>query len=144
MKSLFLSLLLCFLFLGLEAQDLNGYWKGTITQNEGGYRSEYVLELWIYQKEDSIIGKSYVFVDNIYAEMEISGSIHSDVYLQIKDDKIISHEELEGMEWCIKSYQLLLKQTGGVMRLEGHWQGITSFSSCIPGKIYLKKSIPRA
>ncbi len=143
-RTLFCSIIFCFLFFLASAQDINGYWRGTITQDEGGYRSEYILELWIYQKGDSIIGKSYVFVDSIYAEMEISGTLFSDVYLQIKDDRIISHEELEGMEWCIKSYQLLLKQTGSALRLEGHWQGVTSFSSCIPGKIFLKKSIPRA
>ncbi len=125
------------------SQDISGYWRGTITQNEGGYRSEYVLELRITQKGDSITGKSFVFVDNIFAEMDISGNFHSGIYLQLKDDRIVTHEELDGMEWCIKSYQLLLKKKGAEWRLEGHWQGLTSFSNCIPGRVYLKKTIPR-
>ena len=27
---------------------------------------------------------------------------------------------------------------------QGHWQGETSFSSCVPGKIFLQKKVPRA
>jgi len=136
---------LCFLStLGIaQDQDIAGYWKGTITQDAGGYRSSYVMELWISQKGDSIVGKSFVFVDDIYAEMKVSGSFHSGVYLQMKDDEIITHEELEGMEWCIKSYQLLLKKNGQTAKLEGHWQGQTTFSSCIPGRIELTKGTPK-
>lgn len=126
------------------SQDISGYWRGTITQNEGGYRSDYVLELWIEQKGDSIIGKSYVFVDNIYAEMNISGTFNSGVYLDLKDNNIVTSAELQGMEWCIKTYQLLLKRREGIWRFEGKWQGVTSFSSCIPGNITLKKTVPRA
>lgn len=144
MKILLTAIFSFIIITAVNAQDINGYWKGTITQNEGGYRSEYILEVWLFQKGDSIMGKSFVFVDSIYAEMEVSGSFHNGVYLTMKDDKINTHEELQGMEWCIKSYQLLLKQIGAVMRLEGHWQGVTSFSSCIPGRIYLSKAIPRA
>jgi len=143
MRYLLLFLLLCLALPGI-AQDIGGLWKGTITQNKGGYRSEYTLELVLIQKGDSIQGRSYVFVDEIYAEMDIKGDFHSGVYLQIKDTEILNHEELEGMEWCIKSYQLLLKKNGGDWSLEGHWQGNTSFSSCIPGRILLKRAIPRA
>lgn len=144
MKHLIIIVFCCLATFGMaQNTPINGYWKGTITQDAGGYRSSYVMELWISQKGDSIVGKSFVFVDNIYAEMDVSGTFHSGVYLQLKDDKIVSHEELEGMEWCIKTYQLLLKKNGQVEKLEGHWQGQTSFSSCIPGRIELIKSTPR-
>lgn len=142
-----LILTFCFIltFSLLPAQsNLDGLWRGTITQNEGGYRSEYDLEIWIYQKGDSIIGNSFVFVDSIYAEMTIRGTIESELYIDIHDKEIIAHEELSGMEWCIKTYQLLLKQIGSTLRLEGHWQGRTSFSNCIPGKVFLRKVTPRA
>lgn len=144
MKDLFpIFLLLLFAEL-VAAQDVAGYWKGITTQNEGGYSAEYVFELWLSQKEDTVVGKAYVFVDSIYAEMAVSGFVENGVYLNIQDDKIIDHEELQGMEWCIKTYQLLLKNQDGVWKLEGNWQGATSFSICTPGKIYLKKAIPRA
>lgn len=139
-----LFLFLCLLSFQGMSQDISGLWQGTITQNKGAYRTEYALELVIIQKGEAIEGRSYVFVDDIFAEMDIEGDFHSGVYLQMKDTKIISHEELDGMEWCIKSYQLLLKKNNGEWSLEGHWQGDTSFSSCIPGRIKLKRAVPRA
>lgn len=124
--------------------ELGGYWTGTITQDEGGYRSNYRLEFFIDQEKDRIDGTAFVQVDTIYAEMKITGELHSGIYLQVRDLEIVEHEEVEGMEWCLKKYQLLLKQKGGELKLEGHWQGHTSFSSCIPGRISLTKTIPRA
>ena len=50
-------------------QDLNGYWKGKITQEDGGYTPEYLFELFIIQKGDSITGRSYVSIDSIYADI---------------------------------------------------------------------------
>ena len=129
---LFFNLLLVFSVGFCSAQqDLNGYWKGIITQEDGGFIPEYSFELFIIQNGDKISGRSYVYVDSIYAEMNLSGEIHSGVYLELKDEKILDHQELLGMEWCIKKYQLLLKQRNSVMYLEGHWQGETSFSTCV-------------
>ena len=139
---LIFSVFLC--NISLAQQDLNGYWKGTITQEAGGYIPEYSLELVLVQKGNTITGRSYVYVDSIYAEMNLSGKIHSNVIMELKDDKILEHEELQGMEWCIKKYQLILKQRDSTLLLEGHWQGETSFSKCIPGKIFLQKIVPRA
>jgi hypothetical protein len=144
MRYIFSLLILLSSISALQAQDISGHWKGRITQNEGGYRSEYILEMWFVQKGDSITGKSYVFVDNIYAEMNISGSVEGEIYLILKDDEIVSHEVLKGMEWCIKKYQLLIRRNGDTISLEGDWQGKTSFSTCIPGKIFLRKIVPRA
>lgn len=129
---------------GALAQDISGHWKGKITQDDGGYRPEYILEMWLVQKGDSITGKSFVFVDNIYAEMNISGSLAGGFYLRLKDEHIVSHEVLQGMEWCFKTYQLLVKNKENNLTIEGTWDGKTSFSKCIPGKIYLKRIIPRA
>jgi len=135
---------MCPLFSFGQTTLLSGLWKGTITQNEGGYRSTYDLELYIFQDGKEISGRSYVMVDNIYAEMVIEGDVKANLYLKIRDTHILDHQEREGMEWCIKDYQLLLKREGELLRLEGLWQGSTSFSTCVPGKINLKKVSPRA
>lgn len=144
MKLIFLLLSILFCSAGLAQQEITGSWKGKITQDAGGYTPEYAFELYLIQKDDSITGRSYVYVDSIYAEMNLSGQIHSDIFLELKDEKILEHEELQGMEWCIKKYQLLLKQRDSTLLLEGHWQGETSFGSCVPGKIFLEKKVPRA
>ncbi len=144
MKYFILSMLFFFCADCFAQKDLNGYWKGKITQEDGGYIPEYSFELFIIQKGDSITGRSYVYVDSIYAEMNLSGTVHSGILLELKDEVILDHEELQGMEWCIKKYQLMLKQRDSTFHLEGYWQGETSFSSCIPGKIFLQKTVPRA
>lgn len=144
MKNLILSLFLLACTNIALSQDVSGYWKGISTQQEGAYSSEYVFEFKLSQKNDSIIGTAYVYVDSIYAEMRVSGTIENGLHLNIKDDEIVEHEELQGMEWCIKTYQLTLKEQNGIWKMEGDWQGKTSFSNCTPGKIYLKKTFPRA
>lgn len=135
----------CFCMITAFAQkEVNGYWKGTITQEEGGFLPKYSIELFLIQKGDSIIGRSFVYVDSIFAEMDVTGQLHSGILLELRDTKVLEHESIQGMEWCIKRYQLLLKQQDSTLYLEGHWQGETSFSDCVPGKIFLKKKIPRA
>ena len=144
MKLLFVFLIIIPFNLCFAQQDFNGYWKGKITHEDGGYTPEYSFELFIIQKGDSITGRSYVYVDSIYAEMDIKGNVHDEIYLELNDEKIINHEELREMEWCMKKYQLKLEQKENIFHLEGHWQGETSFSTCVPGRIYLQKKIPRA
>lgn len=124
--------------------EVSGYWEGELTQDEGGYRSSYKFEMFIIQQGDKITGRSYVFVDDIYAQMEIKGNLHSGLLLMITDMNIIDDKISEGMEWCLKTYQLVRKVKAQQLILEGRWQGKTSFSSCIPGKITLRKVEPRA
>ena len=121
-----------------------GAWEGVITQNEGGYRSEYILNCSFIQDGEDVIGRTFIFVDDIFVEMEVKGKLYSDVLLNIEDIKIIDSDQHEGMEWCLKKYQLVLKKTGNRIELEGHWQGHTTFSDCIPGKVKLVQKLPRA
>ncbi len=123
---------------------VTGYWEGVLTQNHGGFSPEYKFELYLYQKGDEIVGRAVVSVDDIFVDMDIVGEIHSGLLLQIKDVKIVNDKRKDGMEWCMKEYQAILKRNGNDLELNGHWQGKTSFSDCIPGKISLKKSTPRA
>lgn len=144
MKYFFFFLFILLSFSSLGQDDLSGLWKGRITQNEGGYAPNYTFEIFIKQDGDKISGRSYVFVDEIYASFDISGSIHSSIYLELKDSEILENKVNEGMEWCLKKYQLVFKKKEGKFHLEGFWQGKTSFSTCIPGKVFLEKQVPRA
>lgn len=135
---------LFYIMTAFSQKELSGYWEGTITQEEGGFLPKYSIELFLIQKGDTIIGRSFVYVDSIFAEMDVIGELHSGIFLELRDMKILEHESIQGMEWCIKRYQLMLKQQDSVIHLEGYWQGKTSFSDCVPGKIFLKKKIPRA
>lgn len=127
-----------------EIDNLTGSWVGTITQDEGGYRSVYEFEMYLKQEGDEIIGRSYVYVDNIYAEMELKGELHSGFFFRFQETKMLDYEKFEGMEWCIKKGQLLIKLDKDQWIMDGYWQGNTSFSDCIPGKVKLRRIKPRA
>jgi len=127
-----------------EESNLSGSWYGELTQNEGSYRSSYEIYLIISEKDGIVSGYSYVSVDDIYASMSIEGTLSNNILMNAKDISIIETEQNAGMEWCMRNYSLILKKDNNVWKLEGHWNGSTSFSTCTPGKIYLKKAIPRA
>ncbi len=124
--------------------NLSGTWEGTIEQTKGDLHSEFDLTMKIVQSGNEIIGRSTIQIDGMFVEMEIRGSVHSGVFTQIDDTRIIDSKEKDGIEWCDKSYQLVYKLKDKQKVLEGHWQGKTSFSTCTPGKIYLKKQVIRA
>ncbi len=126
-----------------EKVDFSGSWQGVVTQQDG-YSSEYSMELYLRQEGNKIIGRSYVSVDSIYAEMEVEGVALAGKIVMVKDMKIVDDEIIDKLEWCLKTYQLILRKEEDAWHLEGSWQGKTSVRDCIPGEIYLKKAIPRA
>jgi len=126
------------------ANEINGSWSGVITQVEGGYRSSYKIDFIIQEKNGVVSGFSYVSVDDIYAKMKIQGTLSNHLLFNARDIAIEEDEVKPGMEWCMKNYILILKKEDNVWKLEGHWNGTTSFSNCKPGKVSLKKVIHRA
>lgn len=145
MKTMGFLFLLFSLPVLLGAQtNISGTWKGIITQDEGGYRSTYDMELILKQEGDRVTGRSIVRVDDIYAEMDLEGEITSGGYFRFQETQIVESKKAENIEWCIKRGQLLVRYDKDEVKLEGFWQGITSFSTCIPGKIFLKRSTIRA
>jgi len=137
-------LILAFPLLLAGQTNLSGTWKGIITQDEGGYRSTYDFELVIKQDGNKITGRSFVRIDDIFATMELEGEFSAGVIFRFQETAIVDSKKFEGLEWCVKRGQLLFKQDKEGWKLEGFWQGVTEFSTCIPGKIFLKKANPRA
>ena len=76
--------------------------------------------------------------------MELKGEITNGKHVRFQEIRILDFKTAEGIEWCVKRGQLLLIMDEDGWRLEGFWQGTTSFSNCIPGKILLKKTKARA
>ncbi|MFK7934843.1 MAG: hypothetical protein AB8G22_15145 [Saprospiraceae bacterium] len=123
---------------------LNGSWKGVITQDDGGYRAQYDFELYFNVSGKEITGRSYVTVDDIYCEMKIEGIVENGIVVSIKETKMVDSEQVEGMEWCYKKVVLELEEEQNKFKLTGRWEGITSFSNCVPGEVLLQKIVPRA
>lgn len=137
---------ICCIFcaIGLMAQeDFTGNWKGILTQNDGGFRSKYEFELYLKQDGLKITGRSYVYIDDIFAEMDLEGILLDDDTIWFQETKIGHNKILPGMQWCIKNGKLSLKKSGNSRKLEGTWEGNTPYNSCVPGKIFLQRIIPR-
>ncbi len=109
-----------------------------------GYRQSYSLQLIISEKDGVVSGYSYISVDDIYAKTVIKGKLSNNLLFTAKDMSIEEDEVGVGMEWCIKNYVLILKKEDNVWKLEGHWDGKTSFSTCTPGRVFLEKVDERA
>ena len=145
MYRIFTFLILFFLMFNLSAQDtFEGKWMGVITQNEGAYRTEYKYELYLQQKGQELIGRSFVYIDDIFAEIKVIGKLVDKDRIQFTETAIIADKKNSGMEWCIKEGELQINMTTAGIILQGTWRGSTSFSQCIPGKISLQKVTPRA
>jgi hypothetical protein len=130
----------------IPIDSLLGTWKGVITQDAGGYASEYEFELLLTTEDHkSFSGRSYVSLEDIHATMEIQGELIGNQTFTFKEAKIIDEVSKEGMEWCYKNGFLILSQKDNVLKLEGPWSGKTQDGSgCIAGEIFLKKISPRA
>ncbi|MEM0992424.1 MAG: hypothetical protein AAF847_03785 [Bacteroidota bacterium] len=143
--AIILFLLVFSLPIALSAQaDFSGFWKGIITQDEGGYKTEYGFELYLNQDGTRVTGRSYVIDGKLHAEMELKGSIYNTNYLRFQELKIVDFSVVENMEWCLKKGHLILQVKGDKAYLTGVWKGTTSFGNCIPGRIELEREVIRA
>ena len=139
-------LLLAFLALPalVEAQkDFSGVWKGTLTQDPGGFAPVYDFELYLKQEGGKVKGRSYVRIGSIYAVMELEGVLEVNT-VHLTETDIVKHWKRQDMEWCYKKADLTLYHQGKQLKLEGPWSGNTGQNECIPGNIYLKKEPPQA
>ncbi len=149
-KYLFI-LIFSFFFLGNVAaqkkggsMDVTGLWKGTLTQNAGGFKSEYSFELYLIQKKGKIRGRSYFYVDDVFATIELSGTIKGGKIVILNESEIVDYHKYEDMEICLKNLQLTVSYDGKKLQLNGFWDGKSVLGDCIPGKIFLTKQVPRA
>jgi len=144
-KPLLIAYLLISTIFIIQAQNVSGAWEGIITQEEGGILGEYTFIIFIsVDKNGNAKGTAYVQADelDIYAVMGFKGKFDGE-YMDIREDEIIREKRVDDIFWCLKDYRLQLL-SADTLRLEGKWSGYTNTGACIPGKIYLKKSAPRA
>jgi hypothetical protein len=138
--------LLFFLFpLHLLAEDLNGIWKGTLTQGPGGCYPQYFLELQINFSQDRITGKAYDYYDKThFVKMSFTGRYNAQTHrLVLIENTVLQAEIPLDCQPCIKTYDLNYSKKGDLEELSGDWKGVFSEkrSVCPPGKILLKKSL---
>lgn len=126
------------------AEDLNGVWKGTLTQGAGGCYPNYSLELQITFNNDRITGKAYDYYDKShYVKMSFTGRYNARTHrLVLIEDRVLAAEIPADCLPCVKTYDLNYSKTGDLEELTGDWKGLYSEKHlvCPPGKIRLHKS----
>jgi hypothetical protein len=140
-------LFLCIIFfwaVDLQAQEnFGGNWEGIITmEREGKVVASFKFILNLIQDSTHVEGRSCVWNENAKAIFSVSGTIKNN-QLIINDLKTIEADPIPAGEWCLKAMQLQLIPHRKHDKLEGAWQGKTSFSQCTPGKVALKRITSR-
>ncbi|TKB98887.1 hypothetical protein [Pedobacter cryophilus] len=143
-------------------QNLNGFWKGKITQDTGGYAPDYNLEVNIVQKKNYLSGETKAYLGKIVIErLGFYGYIKKDsVYLFESEQALIENVQPPEYKPCVKNFVLTYKKdVNGNEILFGRWDGIglknnTKMDNnlidslgfilddpeCIPGLVYLSKN----
>ncbi|RYD96926.1 MAG: hypothetical protein EOP50_06170 [Sphingobacteriales bacterium] len=144
MKYLFLPVL-CLLTLLSPAQEpnLNGIWKGTLTQTAGGCFPKYYIELQIDILGDTAAGASYHYSDiTNYVKKKFRGTYYPNVRkLYISEGPVQTFKIPADCIPCIKNYELWYSRTGNVETLRGEWTGkvMGSEGTCQPGQLTLTR-----
>jgi hypothetical protein len=137
---LFLSVLTCC----CQAEDLNGIWKGVLTQGPGGCYPRYFLELQINFYNDRITGKAYDYYDKAhYVKMNFTGRYNQQTHrLVLIENRVLQENIPTDCQPCMKTYDLNYSKKGDLEELTGDWKGVYSDKQliCPPGKIQLKKA----
>jgi len=139
----------CFLFTVLfsaHAQNLNGIWRGKLTQDPGGCYPVYYLELQISVIDhNNISGNSYDFYDKArYVRLDFSGRFNAQTKrLVIIESKVLNFQIPRDCVPCIKTYDLTYTRNGNDEFLTGDWKGfeMERRAVCPPGKITLQRML---
>ena len=127
-----------------RGEDLNGIWKGTLTQGPGGCYPQYFLELQINFSGDRLTGKAYDFYDKAhFVKMSFTGRYNAQTHrLVLIEDQVLEADIPVECEACIKTYDLNYSKSGDEEVLTGDWKGVYSAKRlvCPPGRIQLKRA----
>jgi len=119
---------------------ISGYWSGELTQADGGFTPSYLFSLHIVVDDNNVSGKATVSTtDTLTATMDFEGTLHTGGYLSIKETNLVEGSKMNDYEWCLKHYSLYFRTKEDDHYLVGFWTGISKTSTCVPGKIKLKR-----
>ncbi len=138
---LFIALLCLAGYGQLQAQDLNGIWRGSLTQERGGCFPEYHLEIQLTVSGNTLEGNSYDYYDrNRFVKHQFSGRYNAQTHRMVLMEQVLQESHIPGdCVPCTKTYDLTWQKNGNQESLTGEWKGLKSGSrdACPPGKITL-------
>lgn len=126
-----------------DAQNLNGIWKGSLTQQPGGCFPVYNVELQINSKDGKASGFCYHYSDlSNYVKKDYTGVINeSTKTVNIQEQKVITFHIPSECTPCIRYFSLSYQRLGNEETLSGDWGGVmmNGSAACTPGKIVLHR-----
>jgi hypothetical protein len=136
-----LSLLLTSITFQSAAQDISGFWKGTLSMR--GCFPENNIELQINGKGEIVIGDSYHYqdIDN-YVKKNFKGTFDkSTKRLTVQEGIVTTYHIPQRCVICVKNFELVYSREGKVETLKGYWTGnvLGSAQSCDGGSIILTR-----
>ncbi|MFI5151690.1 MAG: hypothetical protein ACHQET_00055 [Chitinophagales bacterium] len=133
----------CIMSFHARSDDLNGIWKGRLTQEPGGCYPQYFIELQISFSENQITGKVYDYYDTSrFIKLSFTGRYNPGTHRMVLiENKILQYSIPADCVPCIKTYDLVYSKNADEETLEGEWKGhiVERQKTCPPGKIILKK-----
>ena len=127
------------------AQELNGIWKGTLTQAPGGCFPEYHIELQITVKKNFVSGVCYHYSDvTNYVKKNFEGLYNpATKSISINEKQILTFHIPQECTPCIRTYSLMHIRDVQKEHLSGEWGGVVlnSNTACSPGRITLTRSL---
>lgn len=141
-KCILLILLALFHCLCGTAQNLNGFWKGSLTM-KGGCFPENNIELQITISDEVVIGTSYQYLDvNNYIRKDLTGFYNKETNtLSLQEGDVTAYQIPTTCVICVKKYELTYSKTNTTEVLQGEWSGrvLGTGALCMPGTIVLSR-----
>ncbi len=124
------------------AQDISGFWKGTLDMNRGCF-SENNIELQITIKGDSVFGSSYHYLDvNYYVKKKFTGFYDPKLKKVVLEEGAVTTFKIPPQcQVCIKKYDLTFSRNGKQEFLKGDWSTVllANYINCESGPITLTR-----
>lgn len=124
------------------AQDVSGFWKGTLDM-VGGCFPVNNIELQISIKGDTIYGNSYHYLDvNNYVKKKFTGLYDSKAKRIVLQEAVVTTFKIPAQCLvCIKKYELDFSALGKQELLKGDWTSVITgnYIDCESGPIQLSR-----
>jgi len=139
--SLVLTFSLCIAFFS-EAQDLNGFWKGTLSMPSGCFGVNNI-ELQLHIQGTTVFGDSYHYENvNYYVKKKIEGSYDPATKKLVLHELYVTTFHIPNTcTICVKNFYLNYSKEGNVETLDGNWDGkiLGTGMDCSTGPITLSR-----
>jgi hypothetical protein len=144
LRSLIISILLLSNVLAFS-QELNGVWKGTLTQQPGGCFPVYNVELQVNITDNVVEGFCYHYSDfTNYVKKDYNGIYNAATKtINIQEQKVMTFRIPQDCTPCIRYFSLAYSRKGKEETLSGEWGGVVmnGTSACTPGRIVLHRIV---